>query len=271
MNIREASAWLKDALPGAGSAEPDAEARWMLEALAGRKALLANERMPDESIRLLRDWVAQRASGRPLQYILGEWDFYGLTFKLREGALIPRPETELLVERALERAKRRGYRTALDVGTGSGCIAVTLAKLGGLVVTATDVSFEALALARENARSNGVDIEFLHGSYFAPVMGSSFDLIVSNPPYIERGDLESLQRELRFEPAIALDGGEDGKGAYRELCAGVSERLNPGGSVFFECGCGQPRAVAAMLEANGFQTEIFLDNAGLERIVAGYD
>lgn len=270
MNAREAKAWLTNALLEAGSTEPDTEAKWMLEAIAGREALLANAALTGEAQTKLRGWIAQRSLGRPLQYILGEWDFYGLPFRVREGALIPRPETELLVHAALERAKRLGYKSALDVGTGSGCIAVALAKRGGLHVLATDISAEALDLAQENASLNGAEIKFLNGSFFEPVNSMAFDLIVSNPPYIERKALCALPREVRFEPVLALDGGDDGLNAYRALCEGVFERLNPGGSVFLECGFGQARAVSALLEAHGLQTEVFLDNAGIKRIVAGY-
>ncbi len=265
MTTREARVWLIDALRGV-SGEPEAEARWMLKAV-GAEPVLGGP-TPEGAHKTLEGYIEQRKNGRPLQYILGEWDFYGLTFKVREGALIPRPETETLVQIALELQRERGLASALEIGAGSGCIAVAMAKFGGFKsITATDISPEALNVARENAELNGVRVEFQQGEWFAPVAGRAFDLIVSNPPYIPSAELAALQRELAFEPKLALDGGEDGLDAYRELASGLGGHLTANGVALFEVGYDQSDAVRALFKAKGFKARAHRDLYGIERIV----
>lgn len=265
MTPREARAWLIASLEGISS-EPEAEARWMLDAVKK-----ASTDITQGALAALESYVEQRKTGRPLQYILGEWDFYGLTLHVREGALIPRPETETLVELALCRADAVGLSTALEIGAGSGCVAVALAKFGRFAcVTATDVSAHALALARENAALNGVCAEFLQGEWYAPVAGRKFGIIVSNPPYIPTAELSTLLRELFFEPALALDGGPDGLAAYRALASGLAAHLDANGFAFFEVGHDQAPSVRALFEARGFATRAHLDLYRVERFVEAW-
>ena len=205
----------------------------------------------------------RRLQHEPLQYLLGEWGFMGLTFQVRHGVLIPRQDTETLCEHALHDAKVRGYRTALDLCCGTGCIGVSLAKLGGLTVTASDLSPDCVALTRENAAKNGVRLTVLTGSWFAPVSGR-FDLIVCNPPYLTQGDMNVLQQEVRFEPSLALYGGPDGLDAYRSIADGWREHIAPGGELLLEVGAGQAGAVRALF---GGKAEIWPDYNGVLRVV----
>ena len=208
--------------------------------------------------------LQRRKSGEPLQYLLGEWGFMGLPFLVKPGALIPRQDTETLCEHALRLAKARGYHTALDLCCGTGCIGVTMAKLGGVTVTCSDLSSDCVALTRQNAKKNGVSVLTLAGSFFAPVHGQ-FDLIVSNPPYLTASDMRSLQREVSFEPELALYGGEDGLAAYREIAAGYEAHLNDGGVLLLEVGEGQAQDVCALFP--GRHTECILDYNGVARVV----
>ncbi len=208
------------------------------------------------------DDVARRETGEPLQYILGEWSFMGLDFFVSPAALIPRQDTEPLAARALELAKERGYSAALDLCTGTGCVAVSLAKLGGLAVTATDLSAEALALAEKNAARHGASIRFAQGDLFAPVSGR-FDLITVNPPYLSDADFEALQQELAFEPRMALHGGADGLDFYRRIEAAYRAFLNPGGALLMEIGDTQESAAKTIF---GAQTVVRPDLSGHPRV-----
>lgn len=158
---------------------------------------------------MLGEMLARRLAGEPLQYILGEWELMGLPFRVDARALIPRQDTEMLVEAALGLIKERGYRTVLDLCCGTGCIGISLAALSGAAVTLADISADALALARENAEKNGVCARMTETNLFSNIK-RSFDLIACNPPYLSDADMAALQREVRFEPALALYGGADG-------------------------------------------------------------
>lgn len=232
--------------------------------------LLKDRETLDEAARgFLETALNRRRAGEPLQLILGTWPFMGLDFLVRKGALIPRPETEILCEEALREAKRSGAVDALDLGTGSGVLAVCLAHLGGLRVTATDISGEALALARENARALDADVTFLEGDWFAPLagLGRKFQLIVSNPPYIRSDDIPVLSPTVRdYDPHAALCGGEDGLDAYRVICAGAREFLDPGGTLLLEVGYGQADDVMKLLE--GWECRAVKDFAGIDRVIA---
>ncbi|HWR23577.1 MAG TPA: peptide chain release factor N(5)-glutamine methyltransferase [Feifaniaceae bacterium] len=208
--------------------------------------------------------LARRKRGEPLQYLLGEWGFMGLTFAVNPGALIPRQDTETLCEHALRLAKERGYETALDLCCGTGCIGIVMAKLGGLKVTCSDLSPDCVALAQKNTEKNGVPAAVLQGSFFAPVSGR-FDMILSNPPYLTAADMRSLQREVAFEPELALYGGEDGLFAYREIALGYENHLNDGGVLLLEVGAGQARDVSALFY--GRRTECIFDYNGVARVV----
>jgi release factor glutamine methyltransferase len=229
--------------------------------------------------------VAQRSLGHPVAYLLGRREFYSRDFAVDPEVLIPRPETETLVEAALQRVPARnggqGPRdeshgicppSLLDLGTGSGAIAVTVAcERPDLAVTATDRSAAALTVARANARAHGRDIEFLLGEWYAPLAGRRFDLIVANPPYVAAGDPHLGRGDLRFEPAQALtDGSADGLASIRAIVAGAPGHLNPGGWLLLEHGYDQAHAVRALLRAAGFLSpDSIQDLAGIPRVTGG--
>jgi release factor glutamine methyltransferase len=224
--------------------------------------------------RLLR----RRARREPLAYITGHKEFWSLDFIVTPDVLIPRPETELLVEAALERTRSvaRSVLKILDVGTGSGAIAVCLAKeLPEAQISAIDISSRALQVARENAERHGVAdrIRFVQGDLFAPVAGEpeSFDLILANPPYIRSADLAELAPEIReWEPIAALDGGADGLAYYRRIATDCESYLTTGGHVPLEIGDTMGEAVARIFaRAGGYETPVILrDYAGKERVIA---
>jgi release factor glutamine methyltransferase len=224
---------------GSGSARLDAE---LLAATALRIRRLDlylqfDRPLEDEQLGTIRELVRRRGEGEPVAHITGEREFHGRAFTVSPDVLIPRPETETLVDLALDRA--RALRPdgdglcIVDAGTGSGCVAVTLAaELTGVQVIATDVSDAALAVAAANARRHEVAdrVEFAGGSWCDPVRGREVDLVVSNPPYIPTGELDGLARDVReHEPIMALDGGLDGLDAYRSLLPSVATVLAPGG------------------------------------------
>lgn len=193
--------------------------------------------------------VRRRATGEPLAYLTGRREFYGLDFEVTPAVLIPREETELLVDLALQARPRR----LLDLGTGSGCLAIAVAKhLPHTVVTATDASAEALAVARRNAVRHGVTVRFVAGDWFAPLAGERFDLILANPPYVAEHDPHLLQGDVRHEPRMALVGGPDGLAAIRHIVAAAAAHLSPGGWLWLEHGYDQGATVAALLAAAGF-------------------
>lgn len=266
--------WTKGYFCSRGIENARLEAEWLLCAATGldRVGLYLSYDKPlnRDELALFRQMVARRARREPLQHILGTQEFCGLEFQVSPDVLIPRHDTETLVEEALKRAA--GRVSVLDIGTGSGCIAVSLAKrLPDARVTAVDVSAAALEVARANALANGVDVEFFAGSLLEPVAGRCFDLIVSNPPYIPRADIALLEPEVRDgDPLLALDGGVDGLDIYRCLIPASLEQLNPGGWLLVEVGAGQARDVAALFDATaGYDMVVTAhDPGGIERVVA---
>lgn len=234
--------------------------------------------------------IDRRSAGEPLQYIVGNTAFMGLPFKVAPGVLIPRQDTETLVEDALTiindgHIRREIYGLekkswdVLDMCTGSGAIGVSIAKLGEKVnVTMSDVSSDTLSMAKENAKLNGVDksCKFVEGSFFEPFakrFGSKkFDMIISNPPYIPTEVIGTLQREIKeYEPRIALDGGLDGLNAYRAIAAGVAKHLKPGGILLLEIGHDQSEQVADILHTADIFDDIrcYPDLAGRDRVIFG--
>jgi len=267
--------WTTGYLAEKGVENARREAEWLLCEATGldRVGLYLNfdKPMSDEELAAYRGLVVRRGKREPLQHILGSQEFDGLTFEVSPAVLIPRHDTETLLEQALQHAPHP--RSILDIGTGSGCIAIALAKrLPAAAVTAVDLSAEALAVAQRNVELHGVTIELLQGSFFEPVAGRRFELIVSNPPYITTADLATLQPEVRdFEPNLALDGGPDGLDAYRVIIAQAADHLQPGGWLWFEVGVGQAADVAALLAQAGFNGIITAsDPGGIERVVGGY-
>jgi release factor glutamine methyltransferase len=198
--------------------------------------------------------TARREAGEPIAYLLGVRDFYGRTFRCSPAALIPRPETELLIDRALLHLPAQTPLRVLDVGTGTGCIAITLAlERASAVVTAIDISRDALALATDNAQRLNATVTFIESDWFAAVPpDAQFDLMLSNPPYIAPGDAHLTQGDLRFEPAIALADAVDGLESYRQLARGAQRHLKSGGMLMVEHGYDQGESVPALLAAAGF-------------------
>lgn len=267
--------WTADYFAGRGIDSPRLDAELLLAEMLGldRVGLYLNFERPlhaDELI-VFRERVRRRAAREPLAYILGKTEFWSLPFKVTPAVLIPRPDTELLVEEALPRLT--GAARVLDVGTGSGALAIALAhERPECRVTAIDLSPAALAVAAENACSNKVAerIDFEPGD-LAALPAGPFDLIVANPPYIPSGELVTLMAEVRdFEPHLALDGGSDGFDAYRALVRQADAVLAPGGWMLVEVGIGQAAAVQEQFAQAGL-TEVFVsrDLAGIERVVGG--
>jgi release factor glutamine methyltransferase len=231
--------------------------------------LFANgEREVDDGLaQTIESMLARRFAGEPIQYIRGHAEFYGREFQVDDRVLIPRPETEFLVETALALLPQEGR--LLDVGTGSGCIAITIAaERHDATVTASDRSLGALALASHNARELGVPLRFAASDVLDAIAGT-FDLIVSNPPYIARADVDTLQPEVRlYEPATALSPGPAGTEIIERLFAGAHEQLSAGGRMILEIGYGQAGEVRAVAERHGWQIErIVPDLAAIPRIV----
>jgi release factor glutamine methyltransferase len=267
--------WTADYFTGRGIDSPRLDAELLLAETLGldRVGLYLNFERPLEAKELTayRDKVRRRAGREPLAYILGRTEFWSLPVKVTPAVLIPRPDTERLVEVALP-LLASGSRV-LDVGTGSGVLAIALAhERPDLTVVAIDLSPAALAVAAENARDNGVAerITFIETD-LAVLPAGPFNLIMANPPYIPHGELATLMPEVRdFEPPLALDGGIDGLEAYRALARQAGEVLAPGGWLLVEVGSGQAPAVRDLIAGAGL-TEIFTahDLAGIERVVGG--
>lgn len=266
--------WTKGYLAEKGVENARLEAEWLLSAATGldRVGLYVNYEKPltDAELAGYREMVSRRARREPLQYILGSQDFCGLDFEVAPGVLIPRHDTEVLVEEAIRRAPAAA--SVLDIGVGSGCIAIALARsLSAATVNGVERSSEALELAQRNADRNGARVILFEGSLFEPFRDQRFDLIVSNPPYIPTADLEALQPEVRdFEPRGALDGGRDGLDFYRLIVPAAPEHLNPGGWLMVEIGIDQAPAVKELFAAAGF-TDIFTarDPQQIERVIGG--
>lgn len=268
-------------LSNAGIANAAQETRWLLERAldtTGLQLRLESDRPVSEGHRSLAlSLLTRRAAGEPLQYLLGTQEFCGLDFEVTRAVLIPRPETELLVSEVREIAGREAAPLVADIGTGSGCIAVALAHaLPKATVYATDLSADALDVARNNAGRHGVGerVRLLEGDLMAPLAGlgleGCFTAVASNPPYIASGDLSGLQREVRREPRLALDGGPDGLACYRRLLREAGPFLLPGGSVIVEVGQGQAAAVCRMADESGGYAvaKVRRDMAGIERVVS---
>jgi release factor glutamine methyltransferase len=223
---------------------------------------------PEEAARVA-GLVERRKFGEPIAYIVGRREFYGLEFEVNDSVLIPRPETELLVELALERLPRDGRM--LDMGTGSGAIAVSVAHTRpDADVTALDFSGAALDVARANANTHGVSVRLLRSDWFAGLDSERFDLIASNPPYIAADDEHLSRGDLRFEPNMALTDHADGLAALRAIIAGAPAHLQPGGWLLLEHGYDQAGQVRALLDAQGYsQVQSWRDLAGIERVTGG--
>ena len=259
---------VQQALQSAGGLDPR-DARLLLAAATGfsEAAVLSypERTLPPPAAGLFLQYAERRARGEPVAYILGRKEFYSLELAVNPAVLIPRPETELLVELALERKPS----TVLDLGTGSGAIALAVKKhLPSATVVASEASAAALAVARHNAAKHGLEVDFRAGRWFEPLAGERFDLIVSNPPYVAKGDPHLA--DLRHEPAEALVAGADGLDAIREIARQAGSHLAPGGWLLVEHGIGQDAAVSSLFQAGGLEeVRTWPDLAGIPRVTGG--
>lgn len=270
--IREAITLGRQAL--AAVPDPEVDALALLGEATGLSPLnlrlRAMESLKPEQEERYRSLLLLRAQREPLQYLLGTQCFFGFDFAVDSRVLIPRQETEMLCELALLAMKGHAAPAVLDLCTGSGAIAVTLKRMRpDAAVTAADVSADALAVAAANAARNGAEVRFVQGDLLAPLQGERFDLIVSNPPYIDSAACEALQPEVRREPRLALDGGADGLDFYRRLAAGAPACLTHRGQLMVEVGDTQAAQVAALFIEKGDLTDaaIHRDLYGMERFV----
>ena len=260
---------------GPHSERARADAEFLLRHLLDREraALLARwkERLDESEAARYVDLLERRHAGEPIQYIIGETGFYGLSFRVTPDVLIPRPETEHLVEKVIALCQGLERPRIVDVGTGSGAIAIALAHaLPHAHVTATDISPAALEIARENARRHGVAdrVRFLRGDLMAPVAAERFDVVASNPPYVATTERAGLALEVRdHEPEVALFAGCDGLAVYRRLILQAAEQIVAGGYIVLEIGYGQKEALAALLTESRFQNLEFVpDLQGIARV-----
>lgn len=284
-SIREAFVEASSFLAKRGVMEPQRNAQLLLEhvlELTGAAYYMAlPEPFPADKQALWEACITRKACGEPAQYIIGVQEFYGLEFRVTNAVLIPRPETELLVEEVMRQVDRlwpaketmQPPITIADIGTGSGAIAVTLAvKAPYLEVHASDLSEAALQIAKENAAAHNTSISFRQGNLLEPFTGMALDVVVSNPPYIPAGDLAGLMPEVRdYEPMLALDGGDDGLTPYRIMLQQLDQLGQIPRIIAFELGMGQARMVASMLQDYGAWDDIIIvpDLAGIERHVLG--
>ena len=254
---------------------PDAafDVRCMMEQVTGKRLeILLSHGIESEDENSIRNMLQRRACGEPLQYILGEWEFYGMRMYVGKGVLIPRPDTETLVDAVLERCRDKVSLRMLDICTGSGCIALALkAHLPGAEVHGMDVSADALAYARKNAVCHRLEVVWHQADALQPYpdMGQ-FDVIVSNPPYLTDAEMQTLQTEIQHEPGIALAGGRDGLHFYRELTRYWKGAVCPDGLLAYEIGETQADAVQSVMQDAGFRNiRILQDEANHDRVVLG--
>lgn len=277
-DIKELLQFALEKLSFSGIDTPLVDARIMLCHAAG----ITNSYIIAHSDAILDDditanfisWVERRALREPLAYIIGEKEFYGFPFDVTPDVLIPRPETELLVEYSIDFLKAKNNSIAVDIGTGSGAIAVSVLRfVPDYFFYAVDVSEQALEIAVINSKKAGVGdrIKFLCGDVLNPLVGMKCDLIVSNPPYIPSDVISSLEPEVGdHEPLSALDGGSDGLDFYRLIASSAPEILKPGGSLAVEIGIDQAEAVVNLFKTNRFsEIRVKKDYAGIDRIVIG--
>lgn len=273
-------AWATKDFREKGFDSPRLEAEVLLANVLGtdrvRLILEAERPLTQGELSRYREVIKRRRTGEPVAYVVGEREFYGLAFRVDARVLIPRPDTEILVEAALAATRARHLEgRALDLCTGSGCVAIAFAKQRPTWhVTGTDLSPEAVEVARENALRLGAvwGVRFAQGDLFEAVdEDERFELITANPPYIPAGDIPELQKDIRdFEPHLALDGGADGLRLLPAIAEGAFERLTPGGTLAVEIGAGQSDDVAKLFERTGFvDVQRHKDYGGHERVVSG--
>ncbi len=251
------------------------EARLLLRHLLGCASTWIeahrDEALDPDVEQAFKAWVARRVAGEPIAYLLQSREFYGRSFGVGPDVLIPRPETELIVDVVLQKFERNAAIRILDLGTGSGCLGITLAlELRNASVTAVDVSPAAIAIARRNAVQMQATVQWLESDWFSVLAGEQFDLIVSNPPYIAADDAHLVRGDLRFEPPGALASGRDGLDAIRQITGSAQGFLSAGGLLLFEHGFDQADHARTLLNSHGFSLiEQHRDLAGIVRLSGG--
>lgn len=279
MNVRELYESLSDKLRCGRIDSPEAEARFMIYEVLNFTTtdffLKSQNEVADELAMKLDEMCNRRINGEPLQYILGKWDFMGRSFKVGKGVLIPRPETEQLCEMIIKRLKDKKNAVVYDLCAGSGCIGLTLKReCPDIDIYLVEKSGEALKYLMDNAT------EVCKNTFLTIVKGDVLqldlfelyplaDVIVSNPPYIKSDEVPLLQKEVTFEPAMALDGGEDGLVFYRYIISQWSQKLKSDGEMFFEIGEEQGKEVSSLFEGIGFNSRVIKDYNNHDRIVTG--
>jgi len=271
------SEWLKyavEALEKSECPDPAVDARWLAEDMLHLSAAAlrfeAHTAIDPDRLQEMNACLNRRLSGEPIQYILKKADFMGLRFHVDSRVLIPRQDTETLVEAAIVALQGKKNPRVLDMCTGSGCIGLSIATLvPGADVTLSDISAGALEVAKKNARELNADVKLCHGDLFKAVGGGQFDLIASNPPYIPSAEVLELQAEVKHEPELALDGGADGLDFYRRIAEEAPAHLKQGGSIYLEVGMGEAEDVLSMLCAHvdSADSGIIKDLCGIDRIV----
>ena len=271
MVIRQAVSFIKQRLSDAGTDDAEFDAKQIISEVSGKK--LPFEELSDEQYAVCLDMAKRRAKGEPLQYILGSWDFYGRTFSVGDGVLIPRPETEQLCDLAIDHLKKTGGK-AVDLCSGSGCIAITVALETGLSVSGIEISDKAYGYFVRNISLNNADslVEPINADIFDETVISRFEddslsAVLSNPPYISSADMKTLRQELRFEPELALFGGEDGLDYYRRILPLWEKKLSLNGLFAVEIGEEQGAAVEEIFRSVSLSPVTIKDYSGHDRIV----
>lgn len=276
MNRKEALSIITEKLRKAGADSPAFDASELVDFVLGKvsRAFPENTDISKEQEDTLLSLCGRRVRGEPLQYILGQWEFYGFPFKVGPGVLIPRDDTEVALRAAFEHLDTLKSPKILDLCAGSGTLAVTLKKLyPNSEVTAVELSDEAFSYLKENAELNNADVKLIKGDVFevhSLLSDSYFDLIISNPPYLTTEELKDMQNELYFEPAMALDGGEDGCDFYRAIIPLYTPKLKSGGELIFELDGAQAEYTAKLLESFSYEKILILDDLGdIHRVIKG--
>ncbi len=226
--------------------------------------------LKDEQFEKFENFFNRRLKNEPIAYIIGKCEFMGIDFLLNKHTLIPRGDTEILVEKGIEIIKENNFKNVIDIGTGSGAIAISLAKYCNVNVDSLDINIEALNMAKKNATLNNVKVNFIQSNLFENV-NNKYDVIVSNPPYIKTDVIQTLEKNVKdYEPILALDGGKSGLDFYEKITNNVYKFLNNGGYLMFEIGYDQAEQVKKIMENNNFSNiNILKDLAGLDRVIFG--
>ncbi len=277
ITVKELYLKCKEMLAESDIEAPDFEALCLIEKVTGYNRLgiitHGNEFISDENCKLLTELTQKRANKEPLQYILGKWNFCGFDFFVGEGVLIPRDDTEVVVNLCLDFLQNRQDKKVIDLCAGSGAISVSLSKLANADVTAVELSDKAYGYLKKNIKLNNSPVTSFKGDIFKchkDFTDGEYDLIVSNPPYIKSKEISTLQAEVQQEPAMALDGGISGYDFYESIIENWSSKLKIGGALAFELGENQAEYVASLMKAKGFKNiRTELDLGGTQRAIIG--